>query len=88
MLSDNQQATQKYITEWRRNTILKTIKAFQIIKRAKRSAFGKKSYFNLIDIHEKGNVPAITTNSPTPNDKAEKKDENNLNFAKAGQSRH
>jgi hypothetical protein len=33
------------------------------------------------------NVPAIITNSPIPDDEAEKKDKNNLNFAKAGQSR-
>jgi hypothetical protein len=32
-------------------------------------------------------MPAIATNSPTPDDKIEKKDENNLNFVKAGQSR-
>jgi hypothetical protein len=85
MLNDNQQTTQKYITEWRRNTILKTIKAFQIIKRAKRNAFEKKSYFNLIDIYKKGNVPAITTNNLTPDDEKEKNN-GDLDFAKIGQS--
>jgi hypothetical protein len=87
MFGDNQQAAQKYVTEWRRNAIFKAIRAFQIVKRAKRSAFGEKSYFNLVDIHEKGNVPAIITNSPTPDDKVEKEDENDLDFAEAGQSR-
>jgi hypothetical protein len=85
---DNQQAAQEYITKWRRNAILKVIRAFQIVKRAKRNAFGEKSYFNLVDIHRKRNVPAIATNSPIPDDEVEEKDENNLNFAKAGQSRH
>jgi hypothetical protein len=51
MLSENRQTIQEYVTEWRRNAILKVIKAFQIVKRAKRNAFGKKSYFNLVDIH-------------------------------------
>jgi hypothetical protein len=47
----------------------------------------KKSYFNLVDIYGKGNVLAITINSPIPDDKIEKKDKNNLNFAETGQSR-
>jgi hypothetical protein len=86
MLNDNQQAAQEYITKWRRNAALKAIRAFQIVKRAKRSAFGKKSYFNLIDIYKKGNVPTIATDSPTP-DNEEGENDNNLNFAEAGQSR-
>jgi hypothetical protein len=27
-----------------------------------------QSYFNLVDIHGKGNVPAIATDSPTPDE--------------------
>jgi hypothetical protein len=88
MLGDNQQAAQEYVTKWRRNTVLKAVKAFQIVKRTERSAFGKKSYFNLIDIYGKRNMPAITTNSPTPDNEAEEKDKDNLDFAKTGQSRH
>jgi hypothetical protein len=33
-------------------------------------------------------VPAIAINSLTPDNKAEKKDEDDLDFAKIGQSRH
>jgi hypothetical protein len=87
MLNDNQQAAQEYVTKWRRNTILKAVRAFQIVKRAERNAFEKKSYFNLVDIYEKKNMPAIAINSPTPDDKVEKKDKDNLDFAEAGQSR-
>jgi hypothetical protein len=86
ILDDNQQAAQEYVTEWRRNVVLKAIRAFQIVKRAERSAFGKKSYFNLIDIYGKGNVSVIVTDSPTPDDE-EEEDNGNLNFAEAGQSR-
>jgi hypothetical protein len=84
IFSDNQQTAQEYVTEWRRNTVFKAIRAFQIVKRAERNAFGEKFYFNLIDIHKKGNVFAIITNSPIPDDKVEKKDEDNLDFAKVG----
>jgi hypothetical protein len=86
MLGDNQQTAQEYVTEWRRNAVLKAVRAFQIVKRAERSAFGEKSYFNLIDIHGKENVPAITTDSPTPDNEKEE-DDDNLDFAEAGQSR-
>jgi hypothetical protein len=87
MLSDNQQITQKYVTEWRRNAVFKAIKAFQIVKRTKRNAFGKKSYFNLIGIYKKENVSAIAINSLIP-DNEKKKDNSDLNFAKTGQSRY
>jgi hypothetical protein len=86
MLGDNQQIVQEYVTKWRRNAVLKAVRAFQIVKRAERSAFEEKSYFNLIDIYKKRNVPAITTDSPTPDDEKEK-DDSNLDFAKIGQSR-
>jgi hypothetical protein len=51
-----------------------------------RSAFEKKSYFNLVDIYKKGNVPAIATDSSIPDDEKGEND-GNLNFAEAGQSR-
>jgi hypothetical protein len=40
----------------------------------------------LIDIYRKGNVPAIATNNLIPDDE-EEKDDGDLDFAKAGQSR-
>jgi hypothetical protein len=83
MLGDDQQAAQEYVPKWRRNAVFKVIRAFQIVKRVKRNAFGKKSYFNLIDIYGKGNMPAIATNNPIPDDEKEK-DNGDLDFAKTG----
>jgi hypothetical protein len=38
----------------------------------------------LVDIHEKENVPAIATDSPIPDNKAEEEDEDELDFAEIG----
>jgi hypothetical protein len=76
MLGDNRQTAQEYVTKWRRNAVFNAVRAFQIIKRAERSAFGERSYFNLVGIYGKGNVPAIAINSPIPDNEEEEDDGN------------
>jgi hypothetical protein len=54
LLNNNIQIRQKYIMDWRRNIVRKTIIAFQIIKRKKKRIFGNHFYFRLMKLYFDG----------------------------------